>query len=348
MYHNQISDKPCAYITKNKQRVKQFNQNVYLKDGSEFEIELYNPSRKTVLSKIKINGEFIKGGGIILRPGERVFLERYIDVPNKFKFETYTVDSTNETMNAIANNGDVEILFYEEEDIIINRLNNINWNPTYVYDNLTTPIGNNFYTSNVNYSSNVNSSNINLKDSLSFFHNTHTPDLNSNDTLSFSNNPRSSKFESKYDQKPRSRSFAKKLKSIETGRVEQGSSSNQTFKTVSKNFNVWTVSTSVWKLLPESQKPVEKSDLIERCPKCSTKIKKSSWKFCPECGHQMVRTKTEIHYTMDSNIMINGKQYLMSTYNDTLDNFLKRYENKLIYIKSDSLTSDSLRAIVID
>jgi hypothetical protein len=114
MYYNQISDKPCAYITKDKQRVKQFGQNVYLKDGSEFEVELYNPSRKTVLSKIKINGEFIKGGGIILRPGERVFLERYIDVPHKFKFETYTVDSTNETMNAIANNGDVEILFYEE------------------------------------------------------------------------------------------------------------------------------------------------------------------------------------------------------------------------------------------
>jgi len=338
MIQNQISDKPCAYITKNRQRIKQFGQNVYLKDGSEFEIELYNPSRKTVLGKIKIHGEFIKGGGIILRPGERVFLERYIDVPRKFKFETYTVDSTNETMNAIANNGDVEILFYEEEEVLELKLNSYpTWNPTYINTNLTAPIGNNFYTSNVNYSSDMSKSSVTL-DNLT----------NDNTLNCFNNNPRSSKYESKYDQKPRSRSFAKKLKSVETGRVEQGSSSNQSFKTVSKNFNVWTVSTSIWKLLPESQKPVEKSDLIERCPKCSTKIKKSSWKFCPECGYQMVRTKTEIHYTMDSNIMINGKQYLMSTYNDTLDNFLKRYENKLIYIKSDSLTSDSLRAIVID
>jgi hypothetical protein len=32
----------------------------------------------------------------------------------------------------------------------------------------------------------------------------------------------------------------------------------------------------------------------------------------------------------------------------TLDNFLKRHENKLIYIKSDSLTENFLRAIVID
>jgi Zn finger protein HypA/HybF involved in hydrogenase expression len=305
MYYNQISDNPCAYITKNKQRIKQFGQNVYLKDGSEFEIELYNPSRKTVLSKIKINGEFINGGGIILRPGERVFLERYIDVPRKFKFETYTVDSTNETMNAIANNGDVEILFYEEQDIVINT--NLTWNPTYTTNNYNDVTGRSFTTTNLNLKSTFNST---------------------YDTLSFSNDVQS--------------------KSVETGRVEQGSSSNQSFKTVSKNFNSWTVSTSVWKLLPESQKPIEKKDLIDKCPKCSTKIKKSSWKFCPECGYQMVRTKTEIHYTLAVNMVINGKQYLMSTYNDTLDNFLKRYENKLIYIKSDSLTSDSLRAIVID
>jgi Zn finger protein HypA/HybF involved in hydrogenase expression len=337
MIYNQVSDKPCAYITKDKQRIKQFGENVYLKDGSEFEIELYNGSRKTVLSKIKINGEFINGGGIVLRPGERVFLERYLDVPNKFKFETYTVDNSNETKNAIANNGDVEVLFYEEEEPIINLLNNINWNSTYGtitnggLTHLTSTndvIGNNLYTSNVNYSSNV--------------------DITSNNSskLSFSNNARSNKFESKYNQKPRS--FAKKSKSVETGRVEMGSSSDQTFKTVSKNFNSWTVSKSTWKILPESQKPFEKKDLIDRCPKCSTKIKKSSWKFCPECGHQMVRTKTEIHYTMDTKVSIDGKHYFMSTYNDTLDNFLKRHENKLIYIKSDSLTSDSLRAIVID
>jgi hypothetical protein len=62
----------------------------------------------------------------------------------------------------------------------------------------------------------------------------------------------------------------------------------------------------------------------------------------------MTRTKTEIHYTMDTFVQVGGKILMMATYQDTLDNFLKRYENKLIYIKSDSLTSDSLRAVVID
>ncbi len=322
MIYNQVSDKPCAYITKDKQRVKQFGENVYLKDGSEFEIELYNGSRKTVLSKIKINGEFINGGGIILRPGERVFLERYIDVPRKFKFETYTVDSTNETMNAIANNGDVEILFYEEEDMIDVRLNSYPWTNDYTYINRDINTGGSYPRYGVTFTTSntvINSADANIN----------LTSLNtSNDTVS--------------------RRLTKKSKSIETGRVEKGSSSNQEFNSVNKNFNSWSVSTSVWKLLPESQRPVEKRDLIEKCPKCSTKLKKSSWKFCPECGHQLVRSKTEIHYTMDTHVNIDGREYLMMTYNDTLDNFLKRYESKLIYIKSDSLTPNSLRAIVID
>ena len=296
MYYKQNSDMPCAYITKGRQRIKQFGQNVYLKNGSEFEIELYNPSRQTVLSKIKINGEFINGGGVILRPGERVFLERYIDVPRKFKYETYTVDTTNETMNAIANNGDVEILFYEEQVIFTLGLNN----PTITYrsynnDNYNTPIGNNFYTTN-----GVDFSNTSIGSNTNF-----------NTLTSLSNNttPRSSKYEKREQPERRLKS-----KSIETGRVEKGSSSDQSFTTVNKNFNSWTVSTSVWKILPESQKPIEKRDLIEKCPKCSTKVKKSSWKFCPECGSELKRTKTEIHYTIHTHVNINGREYLMTTY----------------------------------
>ena len=120
------NDMPCAYVTKNRQRIKQFGDNVYLKDGSEFELELYNPSRKTVLSKVKINGTYITGGGIVLRPGERVFLERYLDDPRKFKFETYHVDGSVETQNAIAENGDVEIEFYNEKESIPTL--NLNYN----------------------------------------------------------------------------------------------------------------------------------------------------------------------------------------------------------------------------
>lgn len=302
MYYNQVSDKPCAYITKGKQRVKQFGQNVYLKDGSEFEIELYNPSRKTVLSKIKINGEFISESGIVLRPGERVFLERYLDEPRKFKFDTYVVDGSNETKNAIANNGDIEVNFYEEEEV---RINTFSWNPTYTTNNYYDVIGHNFYTTSVNSSQTLGLTNVD------FGHTTNTS-------------------------------------SVETGRVEKGSKSKQEFSSINKTFNVWTVSKSVWKILPESQKPVEKEDLISKCPKCSTKIKKSSWKFCPECGGELKRTKTEIIYTNNPLVDHNGRHYAMASYRMELDEFFERHKNKLIYLKTDSIGTGEIRAIVID
>jgi hypothetical protein len=66
---------PQSFITKSKQRLKQQIDTVYLNDGDEFEIELYNPTQNKVLAKIEMNGNSI-GNGIILRPGERVFLER--------------------------------------------------------------------------------------------------------------------------------------------------------------------------------------------------------------------------------------------------------------------------------
>ena len=50
-----------------------------------------------------------------MRPGERVFLERYLDEAKKFLFETYEVNSADPNVQrAIQNNGDVEIEFYQE------------------------------------------------------------------------------------------------------------------------------------------------------------------------------------------------------------------------------------------
>ena len=59
MYYTQNSGKPCAFITKEKQRLKQFGQNVYLSNGSEFELELFNPTSNTVLAKIKFNVDLL-------------------------------------------------------------------------------------------------------------------------------------------------------------------------------------------------------------------------------------------------------------------------------------------------
>ena len=105
---------PQSFITKGKQRLKQHTNTVYLKNGDEFEIELFNPTQNKVLAKIELNGKSI-GSGIILRPGERVFLERYLDEAKKFLFETYVVNGNNdEVKKAIANNGEVKVSFHNE------------------------------------------------------------------------------------------------------------------------------------------------------------------------------------------------------------------------------------------
>ena len=114
MRNEKSGDCPAAFIA-NKQRLKQYNDIVYLKNADEFEIELFNPTQSKVLARITINNASI-GPGIILRPGERVFLERYVNDPRKFKFETYAVNGNNsQVQKAIENNGDVKVEFFAEE-----------------------------------------------------------------------------------------------------------------------------------------------------------------------------------------------------------------------------------------
>ncbi len=294
---------PTAYITVKKQRVKQNGKNVYLDNNTEFELELYNPTDTKLKVTIEFDGNLISTSGIVLRPGERIFLDRYLDVDRKFLYETYEVKDTEQNREAIDNNGLVKVRFYQKQSwqnpSIFSGSNAYltrNWglnNSGYVNGNGVT-----FTTTGMNLVSEVSNS------------------YKANDT-------------------------------VETGRVEQGSKSNQVFQSEYDMYYAWSSWETSWKILPKSQELKTSKDLIQKCNRCNTKLK-SNWKFCPECGTQMVRTKTEIHYTMDNQVSIGTKLYTMVTYRDTLDNFLKRNENKLIYIQTDSLTSDSLRAIVID
>jgi hypothetical protein len=293
MYYQTKTGMPCAYISKDRKRLKQFGQTVYLNNGEEFELELFNPSSTTVLAKIKLDGSYISGGGIVLKPGQRVFLERYLDDARKFKFETYEVDGTsNEVLDAISGNGDVVIDFFDEYKQPV-------WNNpiTYVGGSFGGPIhtynsnpftltggyvGNTTTTTSTNYSS------------------TNTPGVSFN-TTSVNNTfagpnkrgilgPNKKGVLRSLKSKPNSRSEVTmdmlSMDSIETGRVEKGGSSDQSFKTVDKTFNHHTCASSVWKILPMSQKVYEKQDLKVYCTNCGKKRKKDSDKFCSSCGNK--------------------------------------------------------------
>ena len=283
MYYQTKTGMPCAYISKDRKRLKQFGQTVYLNNGDEFQLELYNPSSTTVLAKIKLDGSYISGGGIVLKPGQRVFLERYLDDPRKFKFETYEVDGTsNEVLDAIAGNGDVVIDFFDEYKQPV-------WNNsiTYVGGSFGGPIhtyGNNFY--------NVNGSTTTTNGNVSFTSSNNTAGVNFN-TTSASNTFVGPNIRSKrgiLKSKPNSRSEVTmdmlSMDSIETGRVEKGGSSDQSFKTVDKTFNHFSCASSIWKILPVSQKVYEKQELKVYCTNCGKKRKKDSDKFCSSCGNK--------------------------------------------------------------
>jgi hypothetical protein len=127
MYYTTIKvGKPTAHITKKKSRLKVYNGHVvFLNDKDNFEFEIHNPTQKSILCKIKLNGEYISTSGIVIKPGQRVFLERFLDTNNKFEFSTYEVKDTSANRTAIDLNGDVRIEFYNEQTNHIPIFNNV-------------------------------------------------------------------------------------------------------------------------------------------------------------------------------------------------------------------------------
>ena len=261
---------PQSFITKGKKRLKQHTDTVYLNDGDEFEIELFNPTQNKVLAKIELNGNSI-GSGIILRPGERVFLERYLDVARKFKFETYLINAlTLEVQKATENNGDVTVKFYDEQ-IISTRtfygsgntltINNPSWNI-----NHTTPFT--YTTHNTLGGTSIPTHGTFTTTSTNAFYNSSL----TSGTSTFSNSDTIL------------RSAPKKKQSVETGRVEKGSDSSQSFTYDNSTFYSYPSATNWWKIKPKSTKLVVKEDLVTYCTECGSRRKKDTHKFCPHCG----------------------------------------------------------------
>jgi hypothetical protein len=250
-----------AHISVNKNRVKLYKNadqhSVFLKDGQNFEIELYNPKQNSVLAKILLNGKPISSSGIVLRPGQRVFIERFIDEPKKFAFSTYEVSDTELNREAIEKNGEVTVDFYDEWVPF-----NTTWYTTST-PQWTTP----------NWSSN----NLVLRTTGNVGIGTSSP----NSTLTISGTTTSSAYYS-------NASYTSNVAgSLETGRVEAGGNSSQHFSSINGNFNSYVSNSVNLKIYPSSQKPVETSEIRNYCTNCGTRAKKTGWKFCPNCGQKI-------------------------------------------------------------
>lgn len=250
---------PAAFIGINKNRLKTYSAgynltSVYLEDKQDFQIELFNPTENSVLAKIKLNGKYISDKGLVLRPGERVWLDRYIDENRKFQFSTYQVEANDyQVDNATRNNGLVEIEFYDEK--IRNTINTA-WTTNTIYYSNTTQ-------------------------SPTFGHSTLT---SSNDFLNFEPGVRGIVG----DQGPTGDSGLRSKSLKETGRVEKGETSNQNFNEVDMEFNSWVFHTVKYKIVSASELNLNSNDVrVKYCTDCGKKITKTTWKFCPDCGEKI-------------------------------------------------------------
>lgn len=256
---------PSAFITVNKSRKKIYKGNqIFLQDNQNFQLELFNPTTDEILAKISLNGTEMKKG-IILRPGQRIFLDRFTDIDKKFVFETYEVSNTNKQVKeAIKNNGVIDISFYNKGSYtwgtgiittITNNptitINSPNWNVTPYFNTL---IGNPNYT----LLDNISCSTASYNSSNAFYTNTSSLNIET-------------------------------PKTIETGRISEGEKSYQKLveDKTNKNWNSFSFASYTYHLLPESTRPLDKKDLDKRfCTECGAKVK-NEHKFCSSCGNKL-------------------------------------------------------------
>lgn len=264
--NNKIT-RPCAWIVstndKGRKSIKS-NNRVYLNDKEPFEIELYNPLTESVLADIKVNGSSVSKSGLVIRPGERFYLDCFVDDKKKFVFNTYEVEDTEQSKSAIQKNGTVEVYFYKEDTINLKNWSNLfqpiiekhyypvypwytprPWYPSVWYGTTggTITTSNSLVNTTTNVTLNSNTSN------GSYYTSTDLGSMTFTSNSSFSDNIGS--INSK----------------IETGRIEKGESSNQQFMSVEMEFQKYHISSVAYQILPESQKPVETKDLAKKSKK---------------------------------------------------------------------------------
>lgn len=260
------SKKLLAKIAKNKSLLKEYVidnvRTVYLNDNDEFQLQIFNPYTYTLGCLIKIDGVSLSNK-LIIRPGERIWVERYFDKNRKFCFKTYTVENTEEVTEAISNNGNIEFLFYKEksrrEDYYIT----------------STSINTCTYEWDPNMFTEYSKCDMTISD---------TPRL-----TTFSCNALTNNANTTCTSTPTFTSYTYSNitpETIETGRVGEGGYSSQKFDTVNINLEPFAFKTEVIKILPTSRKTVNKNDLQKvYCTNCGRKLK-SQFNFCPYCGNE--------------------------------------------------------------
>jgi hypothetical protein len=268
---------PGAWIVnpKDKGRKSIKGDKIYLDNGQEFEIEIFNPLKESVLADIRLNGNSICKTGLVIKPGQRVYLDCFVDDRKKFIFQTYEIDGTQESLDATSDNGLLEVFFYKEQAVTLQ-----NWNdrfhkiviheyyPVYYprwysypyYGGLTL----NGTTGTIYTTNSTTTQKIDYANSLggsSFYGGT------SFTNCSLTSGGTSDSVNAYYNSSIGG--------SLETGRVEKGEKSNQQFVDVDMDFEKNYIHHLVYQILPSSRKPFTASEISSKLKNDNTKKTKS-------------------------------------------------------------------------
>lgn len=116
---------PTCDIMVNGQKRKLYgkkNNKVYLHNGDNFQLKVFNPLQERIAVSLKINGVNVDNDVLVINPGQEFVIERYIGTNRKLTFSSYEIDTTNmseerikEATKAIEKNGVLEIIFWNEK-----------------------------------------------------------------------------------------------------------------------------------------------------------------------------------------------------------------------------------------
>lgn len=275
-YYSTPASTPTYSITVNGNKVKVYpNNKVYLKGGTQFEMSFENLTQDSYKAEISFNG-IPQKSALVLKPGMRYNLERFMDVDRKLMTDVYTVDDSPEVKAAISNNGWITVHFFKEREYV-----KPHWFGSTTRDITFDSFGamdlNKYSTgeTNVNGSVNYSSGPIKIRKMVE----------DSGDEYSASSIGRSMSKSIKRELTLSRDEIIDVPSSLETARIEKGDKSKQEFTYVNMEFEQTPSSTLIYQILPESFMPVnvvKPSDIRSYCPKCGRKIKKG-WNGCPNC-----------------------------------------------------------------
>ena len=207
---------PTAIITSQNSERKVYQGNtVYLNDGDNFEIRLFNPLSEKIGVEIRFNNQKKSNQLLVLNPGQDYILDRFIEEQRKMIFDTYFINGDNpNAVEAAADNGKVEILFYKEK-IRYNFDTTNPWISPGIWSYTSGGSGTAGY--ETYKSSKMRSAGGTQSKGLDYYASDHTTFNASNENVFFTGS---------LDMEM-SKSLDEPLNDLETGRVEKGDHSNQ-------------------------------------------------------------------------------------------------------------------------